>query len=121
MSFISARSGSAPSLTLELLGDGARVVILHTKHIVELAVVAIGPEVVAVPDIDELRNDAQTVAGFPDASLEHGVDAQLLADLADVEAVAFEAKRRRPRGDPDVGHHRQRIDQFLRHASAEIL
>src|SRR4029079_2118438 len=75
---------------LELRRNGARDLVLHGEHVHELAIVALGPEVIAVAPRDELCRDAKATAGFSHTPLEHGGDVQLLADDTQVFALALE-------------------------------
>ena len=50
----------------------------------EFAIVALGPAMGAGRGVDELRRDADAVAGSTDAAFEHVAHAELAADLADV-------------------------------------
>ena len=68
--------------------------VLDGEDILELAIVAFGPEPVAVMDIDELDGDAHPVAGLADASLHDLVNIEMLADLADVMIRALELEGR---------------------------
>ena len=63
------------------LGDLARDLVLHLEDVFHLAVVALGPEREVGARVDELRVDAQPVAGAPQAAGEHVGGAELLADL----------------------------------------
>ena len=49
------------------LGDLARDLVLHLEHVGHLAVVALGPEREVGLRVDELRRDAQAVAGAAQA------------------------------------------------------
>src|SRR5690242_6552315 len=58
--------------------------ILQIEHVVEIAVEMIGPEMVTVRTIYQLRGQSHPVPGFPDASFQNITSAQQLADFADV-------------------------------------
>src|SRR5215469_10438392 len=81
----------------QLRSDSVGYLLLHHKDIFHLAVVTLGPELVAVGRLDQLHRDAKAVAGATNTPLEHGVDIEQLADLADVVVRAAEALRRRTR------------------------
>jgi hypothetical protein len=49
----------------DLLGD----IVLHREHVVEFAVVTLGPQVMSGGGIDQLRGDAHAVAGLTHAAL----------------------------------------------------
>ena len=69
--------------------DGASDLILDREDVFQLSVVALGPAVRAGGGIDELRRDADTVAGATDAAFEDVANAELAADLSDVRRFAF--------------------------------
>src|SRR6185312_16519129 len=66
-----------------------RNLVLHGEYIDELSVVSLGPEVIAVGDVGELRRDTKPVSCFAYAALEDCGDVQLLADDAQVVARAL--------------------------------
>ena len=80
---------------LERIHDGARDLVLDREDVLELAVVGLGPEVVAVLHVDELRGDADPVADLAHAALEHRRHAELLADLPDVHLLPLEREATR--------------------------
>ncbi len=61
-----------------------RVLVLQREDVVEVAVVALGPDVVAGIGVDELRRDAHPMAGLAHAALDDVARAQLLANLSNV-------------------------------------
>ena len=63
------------------LGDVAGDLVLHLEHVRELAVVALGPQREVGLRLDELRGDAQAVAGAAQRAAEHELRLELLADL----------------------------------------
>ena len=72
---------------LQRLDDGARDLVLDGEDVLELPVVGLGPELVAVLDVHELGRDADAVPDLAHAALEHGRHAELLADLPDVHVL----------------------------------
>ena len=85
--------GWARERNLEAFRDRVRDLVLDGKHVVDVAVVPIGPDLVSVVDVDELRGNPQSVPHLPHAALEHRRDHEPLADLADVDVLAFEEER----------------------------
>jgi hypothetical protein len=75
---------------------------LDRKYVVQVAVIALGPQLIAVAGVDELHRDAQTVAGLADASFEHCSNLELVADLPDIDCPAPELKRGAARGDAEA-------------------
>src|SRR5712691_12407597 len=67
--------------------------LLDREHVLELAVVALRPEVVAVGDVHELRGHAEPIARLADAAFEDRGDLELAPDVADVLAPSFERER----------------------------
>ncbi len=78
---------------LERRDDGSGDLVLNREDVLHLAVVALGPEVVPVGDVDQLRRHAQTVARLPHAAFEDGLDVQSLPDGPNVRRGALELKR----------------------------
>ena len=57
--------------------------VLQREQILELAIVAVGPEMMAGVRLDQLGRDAHPVARAPRAALDHVADAELAPDLLD--------------------------------------
>ena len=101
--------------------DLGRDLVLNVEDVSSVPIVFFGPDLVAVGDLDEADRDAQTLARGAHASFEDVVDAERGADLAYVLGAFFEAKRRRPRRDAQARDARESVDDFLRHALAEVV
>src|SRR5688500_11283047 len=84
--------------------DSLRDVVLDREHILHLAVVSLGPEVVSVRYVHELRSDAELAPHLAYAALEHSRDLELPPNLTDVLVLSLEGERRRP------GRHTKRLD-----------
>ena len=76
---------------------------------------------VSVAGIDELYDDAHPVAGLAHAAFKNRFHPQLRADVADVDRLAFELKRRRARGDVDARQRAERVDELFGHPLAEVI
>lgn len=70
------------------LGD----LVLHCKEVRELAIPALGPDVVATLCLDELGADAHPVAGFAHAAFKHIAYAQFAADLRHIDRAGIMAQ-----------------------------
>ena len=84
---------------VEHIGHGARDVGLHQQEVAPASVVAPGPDVEAVPGVDQLHRDPQAVAGSPHAALEHVARAQRPPDLACIDVPVAVREGRSARGD----------------------
>jgi hypothetical protein len=93
----------------EPLGDGTGNLILDVKDVLHLTVVALGPQLEAIPGVNELHGDANPVAGSTNAALEHVRYPQHHSDLADLGRLALERKRRRAGRHPQAFHLAERI------------
>jgi hypothetical protein len=65
---------------------------LDLEDIVELPIVPLRPQVIAVGNVDELRGHAQSATRFAHAAFENRVHLQLAADFTDVFALSLEGK-----------------------------
>src|SRR5439155_8489363 len=81
----------------------------------------LGPEVIARGHIDELRSDAEALAGSAHAALDQIADLERVTDRAGAEALALERERRRARCNPKLGHFRKRTDELLGHSIREVI
>ncbi len=106
---------------LEVIDDRRRHLVLDREHILEFAVVAFGPEVTAVSDVDELNANPQRVPGFSDAPLDNSIDAERVPDLPDVGVLPLEEERGCARGNPQLSDSGQRGDELFGDAVAEVL
>ena len=95
-----ARRARRRERDLQLLDDRQRELVLDGEDVPGVAVEPLRPQVEAVGHADQLRRDAQPAARGTHAALEHGVDVQDPADLADVEPLVLERERRRAGDDP---------------------
>ena len=111
----------AEQLHLQRSDDRQRDLVLQLEDIAHLAVVALGPHLIAVGGVDELHRDAQPVTGPPDAALEHAVDAKRLGDRRRFDRLALEREGRRARGDLQRVDLRQCVQQFFSQTVAEVL
>src|SRR5439155_11417069 len=100
----------------DVLGD----LVLNRKHILQLAVVDIGPEVKSIADVDELGADTKAIAGFAHTTAQNSAHIELLTDSADVIVAAFEGEGGGAGGDAQAGDLGQGVDQLLGQAIAEI-
>jgi len=60
------------------------------KDIAHVAIVSLGPKMVSLARVDELRRDPQALAAFPHASLEDVASPELLTDCANVDVLTLE-------------------------------
>jgi hypothetical protein len=91
------------------LGD----LILHCEDVGEVAVVALSPDVLAGLGLDELRGDADPIADFAQAALEHIPHTQLAPDLLHIDSAALVGKAGIAGDDEQRGVARQRGDDVL--------
>ncbi len=106
---------------LECGGDFPRNLALDREHVVELAIVGLGPEVIAVRSFHELRRDAQLIALLAYAPFEHVGNTQLPRDLAQVLVAPLEGERRGPTGNLEFTHVGEQVEQLLRDTVGEVL
>src|ERR1035438_5042466 len=72
-----------------------------------------------ISGVDQLSGDAQAVPVNPDAALEHIPDAQLLANLPDIDRLGAELEGGCPGNNLQTLHSSQRIDQLIRQSVAK--
>ena len=84
---------------LDGLDDGRGDVVLDVEDVGHFAVVALGPEVIAIADVHELRGDPQAVPRTPDAAFQNMLDVELSSDFANVGAAPAKLERRGSRRD----------------------
>ena len=72
--------------------NGPSDLVLDGKHVLQLSIVALGPTVSAGDGVDELRGDADAIASAANAAFEHVADAELAADLPDIDRLALVLK-----------------------------
>src|SRR3954454_1527933 len=65
------------------LGD----LVLHRENVSEIAVIALSPDMLAGFGLDQLRGDADAVAGFAQAAFEHVAHTQFAPDLLHIDGA----------------------------------
>jgi hypothetical protein len=100
-------------LGLDAADHAVRDLVLHGEHVVEIPVVALGPEVIGRLGLHELTGDANTVAGLSHAALEHVANAHLTSDLTDVHAATLVGEARVARDDEQPAEARQTGNDVL--------
>ena len=68
---------------MERLNHALGDVTFHGEDVFHVAVIGFRPNMKSIGDIDELSGNPKFVARFAHAAFEHGVDVQLLSDLAE--------------------------------------
>src|SRR5262245_24660173 len=106
---------------LEGFNDAACDVVLDLEDIHKLPVVALGPELVAIPRIDQLNGDPQSSCCLSNAALQDRTHAQALSDLARVGRQPPELEARCARCDAQTANPRQAIEQLLCEPFTEVL
>ena len=101
------------------LGDRLRNLILHVEDVFQLAVVALGPQLIAIGHLAQLHGDAHAIPRPPHAAFEHRRHVQLLADGPKVSPLPLKRERRRARGDAQALERRQRVENLLGDAVTE--
>lgn len=79
--------------------NAAGDLVLNGKNVLESAVVALGPDVMAARSVNKLRGDANAIAGLPHAAFEYVAHAEIAADFAHVDRFALVAERGVARDD----------------------
>ena len=102
-------------------GDLLRDLGLDREDVVELAIVALGPHVVAVRDVDQLRGNPDAGPLLRHAALEQRADAELLTHIDDVDVPVLEGEARRARGDLEPPQLGERVEDLLGEAIREVL
>ena len=78
--------------------DRSGDLVLDGEHVANLAIVLGRPQVVAVLDTCQPYRNPQAVADLHDASLQHVIDVERLADLLQFVRSITKVKRRHSRG-----------------------
>ncbi len=95
--------------------------VLDREDVLELAVVALGPDVPVGLGVDQLHGDAHPVAGLAHAALDHVLDAELRGDVLDPHRLALVHEGGVARDHEQVPKARQRGDDVLGQAVGEEL
>ena len=86
-------------LDLQLIYYRQGNLILNSKDILEVAIVSLRPQMIAVFNADKLSCDPQTIAGLSNASFKNVGHVELASYFAHVHLFAFERERRSARDD----------------------
>ena len=91
-----------PDRRLDRPYDAARDLILEIEDVDQIAIEAVGPDVMTRARIDELARYANPVARLSHAPFQHVPHAQLAPNLADVDGPALVGERRVARDDEEL-------------------
>ncbi len=95
--------------------------VLHREHVLELAVIALGPEMMSVGRIDQLNRNAHPIARFAHTALDDIAHAKFAAHLHDVGRLALVNEGGIARDHEQIVIARQLGDDVFGHAVDEIL
>ena len=70
-------------------GDLTGGLILHREQVIERAIIAVRPDVIAGRGIDQLGGDADLAAVDLQAAFEDVLDAEVARDLTDIDRLAL--------------------------------
>jgi hypothetical protein len=112
---------SGSSFQLERRNDRLRDFVLQRENVVEVAVVALGPDVAASRAIDKLSSDPDTAARFAHAAFEQVAHLELPRDLRRIDVLALEREGGVARGDPERRDLGKVGDDVLADAVGEVL
>jgi hypothetical protein len=87
--------------------------VLQRKDVGEIAVVALGPDVLASLGLDQLRSDADAIAGLAYAAFEHIAHTELAPNLLHIDRAALVSEAGVARDDEQRGIAGQRGDDVL--------
>ena len=120
--FVLIRSSSA-SKSAGAIAPTTRAgdLILQLEHVLEVAVVPVGPEMGIGRGIDELPGDAQPTAGAAHAPFEDVADSELPPDLADVHRPVLVGEGRVAGDNEELRKARQRGDNVLDDPVGKVL
>ena len=109
--FMLGRSGVQRNL--QGLRDVACDFILNLEDVENAPVIGLGPNVSTAFGFNQLRRDAQLVAGFSDASLQQMAHAQFHTNRPNVFVLSPELKRRCSRDHLEVAGTCKLVDQLF--------
>src|SRR5262245_47361177 len=98
-----------------------RHLVLNREHVLDPAVVALGPAMSAGDGVGELHKDADPVASATNATLQNVAYAEFSSDLAYVYRLAPVLERGIAGDDEQLGEPRQLGDDIVGNAAAEIV
>src|SRR5919106_2851114 len=96
-------------------------VILNGEDVLQLAVVLLGPDMLAGFGVDQLAGDADAAARRSDAALQDIANSEVPGDLPDIDGFALVNEARIPGDDEEPTQARQRRDDVLGHAVSEVI
>ena len=105
----------------ERADDRAAHLVLDGEDVLDLAVVALGPDVPVGLGIDQLHGDSDTVAGFANAPLDDIVNSELARDVLDLDRPALVHERRVSGDNQEIAEPGQLGDDVLGEAVDEEL
>src|SRR5437588_12678687 len=101
--------------------DGRDHFVLNREDIFDVAVIALGPEMISAGRLDQLSSDPHAIPRPADTSLNDEASPELAADFLSLECLAFERKGRVPCDHHQVPEPAQFGGDIFRDPVREIL
>ncbi len=108
-------------LGLDASGNGAGNLILEGEDIVEVAVVALSPDVVTRGCLEQLRRDTHSVTRSAHTALQHVSDSEILSQPAHIDRLTFEYESRISSNDGQPAILRERGNDVFRDPVGKVL
>src|ERR1700722_13136657 len=108
-------------LQFQSLDDGFGDFGLQREDIVQVAIVALGPEVLVTRTVDQLGGDAYAATRLAHAAFEDEADLEFAREFEDINMLALVHKRAVARNDGQCRNLAQISDDVLGDAVAEVL
>jgi len=108
-------------LPSELRDDFHGDLVLQSEDVLQVAIVAISPNVFAGQSVDQLGRNAHPVAVSPHTAFEHVLNPQFFAHLLDLDRLAFVSERGVAGDHEEIRYLREGGDDLLRDAVTKEL
>src|SRR5215813_6764763 len=94
--------------------------ILHLEDVIDVALVRLGPQMLAGIRSDQLRRDPQSVAGPSNTAFEDVRYVEFCRDGGDIVRLSSKGKRRGAGNDVQLWRLRQEVEELLGEAVGEV-
>jgi len=105
---------------LQCADNRLRNLVLEREDVVQVAIVALRPDMAAGGAVDQLRGDPHPAARLAHAAFDNVADLELARDLRNVHVLALEHEGGVARGDPERGHLGEIGDDVLADSVREV-
>src|SRR5512133_1740676 len=116
-----SRGWSLVQVDTDLLGDGVSYLILHYQHILQIALVALCPQVLVAGRLNQVGSDANSITPAQHCAFDHRIDIQFTRNLRQRLACTAVLNYGHAGDDSQRTYLSKSGDQLVGHSFGEVI